>query len=533
MGRQIETTITDFTGGVTTEARTKDKRKARALKHFNILSSEDRLIPYRRFEADTFNSALGASVAANGVRIVKFLTYGTRQAGTMMFGLGTGTNAGGDVTDDTPRLYYRSVTDIFVHDNWLGDSATTGIVNENLFIEFRGIAYAARANEIIQWTLDVITPFGGSAFASSRSLTFVQIFQGLVHSAKSILYVPYMTLTGAFIATNVDGAWGGASSDTALTIYTHPSSDTGTGGKIDLCEKGNFIAVAFQPKFVGGNSYVYLWDGNAALADVSESISWGVENIELIEDIDGYLIGISTQGANSAANFSDSAKVLIKYWDGVRVNPLLELRCDDRTIQISQKQKVNNRMYFMMSCKISGAWHEGVWSIGRNKNGQFALALEYQLNNDTQATAVSLKGFKLVGDYMVISYVDNSTYTLKVTDDAATFSDTSIYESPIFNGGGAALKKDLLGITVMTEPLDDSPAAQVVVRYKKDNDSSWTTLLTHDTDAAISASAAGAQTSPAAFPKDYKEIQFRLESTASAVITGYSFREEVQDKRPY
>jgi len=85
----------------------------------------------------------------------------------------------------------------------------------------------------------------------------------------------------------------------------------------------------------------------------------------------------------------------------------------------------------------------------------------------------------------------------------------------------------------MTEPLDDSPAAQVVVRYKKDNDSSWTTLLTHDTDAAISASAAGAQTSPAAFPKDYKEIQFRLESTASAVITGYSFREEVQDKRPY
>src|SRR3990167_6822397 len=219
MGRQIETTITDFTGGVTTEARTKDKRKARALKHFNILSSEDRLIPYRRFEADTFNSALGASVAANGVRIVKFLTYGTRR---------TGTNAGGDVTDDTPRLYYRSVTDIFVHDNWLGDSATTGIVNENLFIEFRGIAYAARANEIIQWTLDVITPFGGSAFASSRSLTFVQIFQGLVHSAKSILYVPYMTLTGAFIATNVDGAWGGASSDTALTIYTHPSSDTGT-----------------------------------------------------------------------------------------------------------------------------------------------------------------------------------------------------------------------------------------------------------------------------------------------------------------
>ena len=46
MGKIIETTITDFTGGITTEARIKDTRKARALKHFNILSSEDKLIPY-------------------------------------------------------------------------------------------------------------------------------------------------------------------------------------------------------------------------------------------------------------------------------------------------------------------------------------------------------------------------------------------------------------------------------------------------------------------------------------------------------
>mgnify|MGYP001605850584 CR=1 FL=1 len=524
MGRFIETTITDFTGGVTTEARVKNNRFARAIKHFDILGSQEKLVPHRRFEADTFNSALGASVSADGVRITKFLTYGTSLSGTVMFGLGTGTNAAGDTTDNTPRLYYRSTTSILTHDNWLGDSAATGVLNENLFVEYNNIAYAARADEIIQWTLDVAAPLGSSAVASSHAITFTSIFQGLVHQKDNILYIPYLTSSGAFIMTNTNGAWSGASSDTALTLPVFV-------GKIDICEKGDFLGVAVQPKFVGGNSYVYLWDRNSSLATTSEKIDWGNENLELIEEIDGILFGISTQGANLSVNFSDSARVFIKYWDGTKLNTLLQLNCEDRTIAISQKQKANGRIYFMMSCKINGAWHEGVWSFGKNKQGQFALALEYQLNNDTQITSVALKGFKIVGDYIVIAYNDNGTYTLKVTDDDATYSDTSIWESVIFNAGDQSLKKDLKGVTVFSEPLPT--AGSYTLKYKVDAETSWTTIFTESTDNSISHSAINIESSSAVLPKDYKEIQFRSESTGNAIITGFSFQEDITGKRLY
>lgn len=512
------TTIDRFDGGITTRGRKTKDSYSRSLKHFDCLSSPDKLIPHRNFTDDTFNSNLGASVVSNGVRIVKFLQYGTSQSGTVMFGLGTGTSGAGATTDNTPRLYYR---DSLPDAQWSGDSGTTGVVNENLFVEYRGIAYAARANEIIQWTLDVAAPLGGSAVASSLSLTFTSIFQGLVHRKDDILYIPYLTSSGAFIARNNAGTW----TNVVLTLPVFV-------GNMDIAEYGNDLAIACQPKFLGGNSYVYIWDRDSSLTTLESKIDWGTENIQVVGAIDGVLWGISTN-ANSSTNFSGTGQVLFKYWDGKSdtATTYAILNADDRTISVTQKQVKNGRLYFMMSGEFNGSWQEGVFSWGKNEEGRYVLTLEYGINNDTQVTSVILKGFNVLGDYVTVAYSDNGTYRLKITDDQ-NYTDTCIWESVIFGGNGS--KRDLVGTTVMYEP--QPTAGQVVLKYATDANigtNTWTTISTDTTDNGISDSAINIESSGAHLPTDYKQIAFRIEVTGGTNITGLSFKEKITGKLPY
>ena len=70
----------------------------------------------------------------------------------------------------------------------------------------------------------------------------------------------------------------------------------------------------------------------------------------------------------------------------------------------------------------------------------------------------------------------------------------------------------------------------MVLQYATDEDittGSFTTIFTNTTDNSIS------QSNVDSLPKEYKEIQFRIESTGNAEITGLTFKEEVTGKRNY
>ena len=91
-----------------------------------------------------------------------------------------------------------------------------------------------------------------------------------------------------------------------------------------------------------------------------------------------------------------------------------------------------------------------------------------------------------------------------------------------------SLIKDLVGVTVTTEPLPT--AGRVRLDYAIDNGiggGSWTNILDETTDNSISFSAI------TGLAKEYKEIQFRIRSTGNAEITSLSFKEEVAGKRNY
>jgi len=83
----------------------------------------------------------------------------------------------------------------------------------------------------------------------------------------------------------------------------------------------------------------------------------------------------------------------------------------------------------------------------------------------------------------------------------------------------------------MTEALPTN--GQIVLKYRKDKDlvdGAWTTIFTEATDDSIEFDAINI--SGATLP-EYKEIQFRIESTGGAVITGLKWKAEIIDKQKY
>ena len=197
-----------------------------------------------------------------------------------------------------------------------------------------------------------------------------------------------------------------------------------------------------------------------------------------------------------------------------------------------QKQKIDNRLLFQMLIELNGAVRDGVWSIGRVGPGvPFSLAHERTSNNNTAlATGDGVRGFIQVGDYLFQSYAAGGTHATTKTDDSATaFSHNSVYESKIFNLGDSSIYKDLKEATVTTEFM--VAAGDITLQYRVDENTAWTTIFNNTTNNSIGHTATNIESSGAALPRHYREIQFRILSTGNAEITGLSFKEQVAGRK--
>jgi len=75
-------------------------------------------------------------------------------------------------------------------------------------------------------------------------------------------------------------------------------------------------------------------------------------------------------------------------------------------------------------------------------------------------------------------------------------------------------------------------AGQVVMKYRVNNETSYTTIFTDTTDNDITHSAVNIESSGATLPQ-FRELQLRVESTGNAEITGISLKWEEIDSKLY
>jgi len=510
MGKQIETTINTFDGAIVNDVRDPRKDVCRMVSNFDV-SSSSRMTPYR--DSESGDTAAATSQKQN---FEIALRTGTTYS---LYSLGVKSGAG------TAEIMYKNLTTGSATDLDDGDWATpsnnqssAGAVNMNLFVYYAKTAliYGARAGTHI-WAFD---PSGGAWGDTENALAYTNIAQGIVHSKDDILYIPYDNK----IAKNDNGAW----TDIALTLPAHYKINS-------ICEYGNYLAIGCTPLSSTGNSRVFLWN--------MDSDSWdseydaGPDELRVLSEITGYLVSVSISGGTTIRN---NDKIVFRYLSGLRFKKYDELIADTATTStlVTINQTLDNRVYFLLKITLDGVVRDGLWSFGRSLlEERFTVVHERTSYNDTALGNGVLRGFYKIGDYTFISSENNAgAFQLSKTNDQAKYTATSIYEK-LFNNGlrnGKKVKdssqtKKLIGATVMTAPMPS--AGQIVLKYKIDAESSWTTIFTNTTDDSISHSAIN-DASGANLPQ-YKEIRLRIESTGGAEITGLSFLEEVIDKRLY
>lgn len=496
MTKIIETKINRFDGGMVNDGRDPATNVAQVIQHFDPLTRPHRLVPNVSPEDGN------ADQTTQGIR--QMLYYNGSVFGTA-------------ILLSPPAIYKRSD---FSGNTWTAltnGADSSGTWNPNVFVEYKGYAYGWRSDTAI-WKADLADSV---AFVTSDvSIAGVGI-QGLIHSKDDILYMPYNVSGGGKIAKNNNGSWTAA----AITLPTAMSITS-------ICEYGNFIAIACKPLYFG-KSVVYLWDRDSSLTTLSESIDFGVGDLTIIEEIDGYLIGVSLVSANVLF-----PKVVFRRYSGAGGAQVFKELYASGAANFSLKggQKFNNRLYFLLGITIAGSLYQGVWAVGRSSTtNEFAVYFSHDpvLSGGSVISSGGLVAFKLIGDYMFIAYSDGADKMSKTNDSpsaASGYNISSIYESQIFNSGDSSNKKDLIGVTVFYDALPAN--GQIVLKYKIDAETSWTTIFTDGTDNAISHSAINIESSGAKIT-DFKEIRFRIESTGGAEITGFSFKTEETGKRLY
>ena len=509
MGKIIETKINRFENGIITDPRLDIVGVSQMIKNFDAYTYPVKLIPHRSLVSG--DSGASTSQKQNFCIVLR---TGTTYS---LYALGVKSGA------TTAEVLYKDLTTSASND--LGDAGwATPTANQSAtgtLTSFKLFVYYKLANLIIgardSTHLWAFSPSGSAWSDTWQTLTYTNIAQGIVHSVDDILYIPYDNKIAKYNHTGTSFV---------APVLTLPSQYVITS----ICEYGNYLAIACAPLSGIGNSRVFLWDRDSTITTLSESIDWGEGNVINLEEIEGMLVGVSNLTSATLQNITINNKIVIRYYNGDVATILTEVydEAGGANFVLSLKQKINQALYTYFVATIDGTTHRGIWRIGRNKNGKFTLTLDRTITNTEGNTPC--KAFIKVGDYYVIAYTSADVYYVNKTDSSTNYS-TGTYESQIFNGGDASLKKKLVGISATFEPL--ATAGEVKVYYKIDAESSYTLIFDETTDNAISHSSINIESSGANLPDDYKEIQFKIESLGGAVITSLTFKEEILGKRIY
>lgn len=466
-----EITIRQFYGGISDDVRQTTDNAFAISQHFDIFSSPNRLTPFRNSEDEgvTSTQSLANFVYTN----------------SKLYGLG--------VVSGTARVKIFEKSDPTAG-SWAASTTgedSGGTRQTNVFIDYKGKLMGWSAGTRI-WSYT----YGTSTWnGSERSgFTYSTTAQAFIHPADDVCYFPYDNKIAALNNTT----W----TDVAITVS---SKHTITG----LSQYGNYLAIAC--KSVSGQSnksVLYLWDRNTAVTTLSEVIDWGEGDLVAVGNVDGNVIGISNVGGTS---FSIAPKITIKAYSGGTPRQLKELSATSITC-LSNPIISGDKMYFA----VTGTGYNGIFCVGRkNQNYPLSVTLSNKYFNDTAAVASNSRHFYILGDYFFIS---NTSDTVSKTDDQSTYTATSIYESQKFSNNDPASPKQLFGVAVFYAPLPSS--GQVVLKYRKDEETSYTTIFTDGVDNAIAHEAVNIESTGANLPV-FKEIQFRIESTGGAEITGF------------
>ncbi len=496
MSKLTTININNFSGGVSDDPREDNATKYQVSKHFDIFSNPTRLTPYRSLEADTHDGS-----TENGMKAYLVQDYLYASGSAKLYGLGQ-TGAG------LTKIVYKADA---TTGNWTlpASSEGNGAVKNGCLVEYKDYLWGFQGtNQIFKYGLLSGTPSITNS-ASTTGVSITSVAQGLVY--EDYLYLPYNNkIWRATDATTF--------SDAYLVLPTNIKITS-------LCAYGKYIAIAIAPiSNYNGVSKVLLWDGTST--DIQESIDWGEGELRILETIEGYLVGITDRYLNNATGAGKGSMIVQIYQGGVPqvIKEVFTKALVGKTIPLSKAIR-NNRIFWAAKLMTNAAgteYIEGLWSFGR-KNVNYPFALSLDIVDDTINTS-GIQAFGTAANYFFITHSGDGS--ILKTNDASVYTTTSVYESQILNFGDAHSDKTLTSAKVAFRKL--ASGESIVLKYRVDGASAWTTVGTFDTDDALSHTFLGIESTGLAFASG-RECEFRIESTGGAEVLGLTLSARIND----
>ncbi len=490
--KSITTEVKQFFGGVSDDPRKLSTTEFQSSRHFDVFSQPNKLTPYRSLEADTSTSVSSTDLKQYAVKDFQYAS-----ASAKLYGLGQNSST-------FTKIVYKDDATV---GNWTlpASSEGNGATKTGCFFEYKDYMWGFQGtNQIFKWGLLSGTPTITNS-AATVGATITSVANGLI-AADGNAYMAYNNVI-------VRIAPAGTITDSAKTV---PDTYKITS----MCNYGSYMAIGASPKSTyNGQSKVFIWNLSSDL--FQETIDWGEGELRILEVIEGLLVGVTDRYLNNSTGAGRGSMIIQGYSGGAAqvLKEIFTQALTGKTIPLSKTVK-NNRLFWaakIMTNSAGTTYNEGIWSFGR-KNSGYAYAVTLDVIDENINTS-GIQGFGSAANYFFIAH--SADGSVDKTNDASTYTFTSILETQIMDHGDPSLSKKLEQFSVFTAPLPSG--ASVTVKYKNNSDTSFTTIGTLNTLGALSRDFLNIESTGANFAT-HKEITIRLESTGGAEITGYKIR---------
>ena len=498
MAQTFETILNRFDGGIQNDPRVRAIGSAQVCKNFDVLTNRFKMSPYR--DSTDADSASSTSQKQNFAVAYDGSEYA-------LYSLGVKESAA------TAEVLRKDLGDDLGNTTWTAPAENQAPAGGVVFGTFVYYENQAEIYCIQTQYIDAFSPTGSSWDNQQADLGAnpTTTAEGLVHSKDDKCYIPYNKIASK------DGA--SAWTVAAVTLPAHFKITS-------ICEYGNYIAIAATPKNGIGKTFVYLWNRDGTLTTFSESIDWGTGQLNVLEEVEGFLVGVSLYGGTTVRTRD---RIVFRAYNGGTPVTFLELQADGSSSILNQsKQKVDERLLFSMEITKGGTNYIGVWSLALHGD-TFVLVQERTPLNDTDLSGATdqMKGFIKVGDYLIQAYLDDSIYKLSITNDQAYYTASSVFHTninPNIPTKYMSRKKQLVAVSMnyVSLPTD----ADAKLEYRVDG-GSCVEIFTEATNSAINTEAV-VDVNGAQF-KEGREYEFRITSTDNAEITELKYKWALMD----
>lgn len=497
--------INRFDGGLAQDLRTSASNEASSSANFDIFTNEHKLIPYSDPVAETHASGPMTDYAITDVAVLNI-------SGTTPTIYGMGRASSGSIN---VAIFKKSSTSD-ITSQWSASLASSGARTPGSLLSYHDTTAGA----------DKLYFVNGGAFGVFTDPSTIGTAGSLVGPYTTNLYPkPYrhpIDNTVYLGAANKVYKFDAVTYTSATLLHTF-----GTNFEVQsFTEYGNYLAVGGRYFGRDKKSAVYLSNRVLPNDGAQQVIDWGEGSLVAIENIDGWLVGISyTEDVGSYSSIR-KYKLFVKVYSGGTVQTIKEIetrRNDDIKIW---KAKNNNKMYFGYDTDRS------LYCVGKNKLGHFVVTPDRYYTPSGSYITGTFDGVSFVGDVSFVAYTDGGTSGYLTRQGiGSTYSLTSYYDTTVNSGmvvEHRTLRKKLKNIRIAYSLPNGLSNGTVGLSIRQDSQTASYTSVISETEASSGEFVTHADmcADGSAFDEFY-EIQFRLSSTGGIEIKQIDYEYEL------